>query len=274
MTLKILTINAAQFPFGIGIGDRYERIRKLSREIRRLSPDIICLQEMWWSKTRALLGECLREDYLYKYSDVSWGKFGLGLASGLMIISRYPIIKSDLHHFVNYRGPEHFAKKGVIGIRIKYGNVDWDIFTTHLQAGAGCELFRLYDRDLPATNIISGLEMKEINFFIKNFSNDSNPKILAGDFNINNDDIDEMNVAKSSFEYVYDPYVPPNGIYEGTTWKGDQQSTSHVDHIWCLDRNITGNSQVILDIDSTISDHLGVIATLSYSNAINLNDVE
>lgn len=273
MSVKIFTNNTAQFPFPIGMGNRFHRIDLLAREIRRISPDIVCLQEMWARSARNRLARRLSFEYPFTYSDNSCGKFILGLASGLMILSKYPIVKSNLHHFKAYRGPEHFAKKGVIGVRINVNGTFWNIFTTHLQAGAGCDFFRWIDQDLPPTVIISGMEMAEIRDFIDRFMFDStdtlNLKMLTGDFNIglNDDDHEEMVRAIAAIGPMRETYIiPPNGVAEGTTWTDSGViSNSHVDYIWALNSLISGQSVVNDTISSSISDHLCVIGDFTVS---------
>lgn len=254
--LNVMTLNAAQFPWPLGLPHRSERLDKLINQIIKLNPDVIALQEMWNSTARETLRTSLLVLYPYSFSDETPGKFLIGMNSGLMILSHYPIRRTILHHFTVYRGDEHLAKKGVIGVEIQAEDNRFAVFTTHLQAGPGICVWSYIDRNALPTNIISTLQANEIKQTMDEF-NSPYPTLLVGDFNV------DANVKDVEYQQVMHNLGNPRDTYEGpaegTSWNNGVQSNSRVD--WILARNIIGHSSIRTDIGPDISDHLTVIGT-------------
>lgn len=261
MDISLLTINVAQFPAPLGIGNRELRIVQLAHCVKYIDADVVVCQEMWSNIIREQFYAIVREKYPYMYADYSWGKFLLGMHSGLMLISKHPIVRSDILHFQHYRGPEHFAKKGVLGVELQVGNGCVCVFTTHLQAGSGGPLFEWWDQNELPTNIISGLEASEIRKFIDEFAKDL-PSLLAGDFNI---DVNQS--PATEYENCVKALCNPRNTYEGephlgSTWDDNgQQSAERIDHIFALCDKITGGCLIIPTIGPMVSDHLAVLGT-------------
>ena len=259
MDITLLTINVAQFPPPLGISNREQRAIQLAHCINYIDADVVVCQEMWSNHVRNIFYTLVQEKYPYMYADNSWGKFLLGMHSGLMLISKYPIVRSGIHHFEHYRGPEHFAKKGVLGVELQVGNFCVCVFTTHLQAGSGGPLFEWWDKNELPTNIISGLEAREIRQFIDHFAGDI-PCLLAGDFNI-----DVNDSPPTEYENCLKALQNARNTYEGdsqlgSTWNDDgKQSSERIDHIFALSDKITGTCRIIPTITPAISDHLAVL---------------
>ena len=259
MDITLLTVNVAQFPPPLGISNRLERAQNLAHCINYIDADIVVMQEMWSNYIREVFYDIVKVKYPYKCDDKSWGKFILGMHSGLFLISKYPINRSDIHHFENYRGPEHFAKKGVLGAEIKVGDSSICVFTTHLQGGSGGALFKWWDSNKPPTNIISGMEVAEIKLFVDDFSKGL-PSLLAGDFNINANDN-----PPTEYQNCLNALICARDTYEGeshlgSTWCDDStQSRQRIDYIFALDNKISGGSMIIPTISSSITDHLAVL---------------
>ena len=57
MEFTCLSLNCAQFPFPLGIGDRENRLKLLAMYIKQINPDIIAFQEMWSNYLRAFFYE-------------------------------------------------------------------------------------------------------------------------------------------------------------------------------------------------------------------------
>ena len=257
--ISLLTINVAQFPPPLGIPNRTERMTQLAHCINYIDADVVCCQEMWSNYQRNNFYEIVKKKYPYMYADYSWGKFLFGMHSGLMIASKHPIVRSDIRHFQHFRGPEHFAKKGVLGVELQVGNQCVCIFTTHLQAGPGGDLFKWWDSNQLPTNIISGLEAREIKDFVDDFAGEV-PSLIAGDFNINANDnppTEYQNCMKALL-CARDTYHGEEHL--GSTWNDDgSQSGDRIDHIFAMSEKITGGCMIIPTIGAAITDHLAVL---------------
>lgn len=258
--LKIATINAAQFPWPLGLDERDKRLGKLIDILIGLNTDVVCLQEMWSLKRCRRLRESLKIMYPYSFIDERWGRYLIGLASGLMILSKHPIERKILKSYKMYRGDEHLAKKGCMGVEIKLGDKGISVFTTHLQAGPGIWLWKLFDWMKPPTNIISEIQCDEMYSHIIEF-NLKYPLVITGDFNVdaNESPNDEYMRCMRALRHPRDTYI---GERNGTTWKNGNESMSRIDYILC-DYGILGHSTIRRDVGPEVSDHLLVSADLN-----------
>ena len=88
--MKILSFNIACMPRIINFfGKPCDRIERLNKYIHRQRPDIFCLQEVFSTRTVKSIKEYFDDKYyIYSYNNTY-----IRLDSGLLIASKYPIIK-------------------------------------------------------------------------------------------------------------------------------------------------------------------------------------
>lgn len=130
--LTIFTLNTWCPPYA---QHRAERARAISREILRLAPDVVCLQEMFLSEPRQIVMAALASAYPHqRYFDSGW------IGSGLLIASRLPIVYSAFERYQMGGKPEDighgdfYAGKGIGMIRVRCGDAEIDIYNTHTHA--------------------------------------------------------------------------------------------------------------------------------------------
>jgi endonuclease/exonuclease/phosphatase family metal-dependent hydrolase len=140
-----------------------ERIRRIAKIVHTYKCDIICFQELWRESHKKEM--CKYFPNYFKYYHDQKGAFcGLGVDSGLLTLSTYPIQETRQLQFESKSWNEDiFAKKGVLEITIKHNNNFIKIMNTHLQGQVALD------------------QMNEIYEFMdtKNCQN-----ILCGDLNI------------------------------------------------------------------------------------------
>lgn len=126
--------------------------------------------------------------------------------SGLLILSKYPVLKSGSYTFT-HRGThmDAGASKGVIFALIKVGHANLLVFNTHLQATHSSSPHRVATSE--GRDNFESIRYKQI-LELKNFINKQRhvngrdvPWLLTGDFNI--DAISRPAVA-DEYGYVYD----------------------------------------------------------------------
>lgn len=106
-----------------------DRIPNYIAEFRSGTYDILCLQEVW-SGIRTtypdMLWEGLKDVYPYNVSTEPQPltALNLGLDSGLMILSKYPIESYDFHKFGNSSGIDGLSGKGAMTAHIKVPDDD------------------------------------------------------------------------------------------------------------------------------------------------------
>jgi sphingomyelin phosphodiesterase 2 len=130
--LTIFTLNTWCPPYA---QHRIERARAIGREILRLAPDVVCLQEMFLNEPRQIVMAALASAYPHqRYFDAGW------IGSGLLIASRVPIVYSAFERYRMGGKPEDighgdfYAGKGIGMIRLRCYDTEIDIYNTHTHA--------------------------------------------------------------------------------------------------------------------------------------------
>ncbi len=104
------------------------------------APHIFCLQEAFDRKAQQQLMTALKKKYPYMIAQAgARSPFSIGLNSGLMIFSQFPLEEVEYHHYDNALGlDEYIASKGFVTARAKMPDGSYyRLYTTHTQAGAG-----------------------------------------------------------------------------------------------------------------------------------------
>jgi endonuclease/exonuclease/phosphatase family metal-dependent hydrolase len=140
---------------------------------RRLSsPHASVLQSMFGSVTRTLYNilDAVRDDDQHAKPVEN---------SGLVVLSRYPIVQRDWLTYHHKGGIDAWASKGVLHVVVQRGNVAstnnvLDVFITHLQAGGTAQQHERL------------AQVSELAQFIRTFhdATPERPVLVMGDFNI------------------------------------------------------------------------------------------
>lgn len=238
-TIKIITYNIQKFPWSL----------KTVNEIKQLleQHDIILLQECY-SICCFSLQKNLPSYYIY--TDTLNGLKLLN--SGMVILSKFPIIDAFSIKFKNYNilTLDSLSSKGFIVAPILINNNIIYFINTHLQSTT----YKGYDMNavLQLYEIISYLKKNKLNF------------ILGGDFNI---DINDMKALLDDNQYkCYYPNKPT--IYINYI-NGHTQSHNAFNYEGCVfDYFITNISECNIDakiIHNKYSDHNAVSAIISFT---------
>jgi endonuclease/exonuclease/phosphatase family metal-dependent hydrolase len=149
------------------------RARAISREILRLAPDVVCLQEVFLASPRQIIRtETLRAYPHQLYFQSGW------IGSGLMILSRHPIVERRFERFrlggkpEDIRHGDYYARKGISVARIQFADAVVDVYNTHTHAQ--------YDDDEYAFYTLSNLWQAV--HFIRRFS-EGVRHVVVGDLN-------------------------------------------------------------------------------------------
>lgn len=259
---RVMTLNGAQLPFPIGMGDREERAKELALTVLGLPvlPDVICLQEIFTTAAFEKLEKKLKEAYPYQAHDKS--DVTIGVNSGLVVFSRYPIVQIFQHTYSQYRGIENFAAKGVLGVSLRYKKQSVLVFTTHLQTGGKWPLLDPIDQDKPNSDEIKLAQVQEAHDFIEGIAAQyaDAPVFFTGDFNIKSrsDLYPGMTKIMSNWR---DAHSESCSLVSGTTWGDEQDGTkgNRIDYIWVRSDKIQGNACITTAFNRKITDHLAVI---------------
>lgn len=130
-SLSIILWNVAMTPSpppNIGTRDSKSRAPKIAEILSRY--DIAIVNESFLY--RDLLFSLMKE-HPYVYTDPRiWYKV---FNSGVVIISKIPLINTTYKHYTKESNWDWFTSKGLIGCSFKFGTEVFDLYGTHMQAG-------------------------------------------------------------------------------------------------------------------------------------------
>ncbi|CAK4651731.1 hypothetical protein LEN26_020555 [Aphanomyces euteiches] len=180
--IRVLSLNVFMRPPGIQEphGDYKElRFEFLKRKV--LQYDVVLLQEMFVAasgRAARLISFARQNGLLYHAGSVYPTLMSSQLVDGgLLILSRFPIVKTAIHRFSTCCGSDALASKGVVYTQLQIvphnSRALLDVFTTHTQAGI---------RKLPTE--IRWRQIQELATFVRQHNQDGVPAILGGDFNL------------------------------------------------------------------------------------------
>lgn len=175
---SVMTHNMALLVFpGNYLGtNRDGAIVEIVARVRALVPDVVGLCEVFSDSERTRISNALRD--LYPYVREGPDEADLESDGGLLLLSRHSILTADAMIFRNCDGPDCFANKGMIHIRIQ--PISWptplDIFFSHAQ-------------DISTDDGVNTLysQLNAMNDFIASRGEPAVPKIIMGDLNIPGD---------------------------------------------------------------------------------------
>jgi endonuclease/exonuclease/phosphatase family metal-dependent hydrolase len=144
-SLRLLSYNIWGLP-GWMTGARSGRYPQIARELERLDPDIVLLQEAWTAEARKSAP-----------APGSWwiaraaGQDTFFQQSGLMTLSKFPIIGGEFHPFSQAALPDRWVNKGVLKTTISLpGGSILNVWNVHLQAGGADAIRRSQVQELVA----------------------------------------------------------------------------------------------------------------------------
>lgn len=143
--LKLVTYNIWGLPSWM-TGARPGRYTRIARELERLDPDLILLQEAWTAKARTAAP-----------ADGRWaiaraaGQHTFFQQSGLVTLSKFPVLSGRFYPFSRAAFPDKFVNTGVLKVTVKLpGDELLNLWNVHLQDEGSPTVRRTQIRELIA----------------------------------------------------------------------------------------------------------------------------
>ena len=279
--LAIVSYNVQVWPIyakagGITLNKPGQRVLDIAQKTQNY--DVVTMQEVFDAAHRNTLTHQLASTMPY-HTEPAFGNKPLG--SGVMIYSRWPIVKSETEVFENCGGIDCGASKGVTYAKLDKNGQMYHVFSTHLQAGSGIK--------------DSAVRMKQV-AQIKNFigrQNIANEEavIVTGDFNIDavacnqQGDCAEMNFLLKTLNASYQLHdnhkLLPYTVDGRFNWMSGNNKPAILDHILVLNEHkmpqqrhsrvlvLRGDDDPEMYTgspygDTDLSDHFSIEAELTY----------
>ena len=222
-------------------------IKNIIKQMRIIKSDIFCLQEAFDKKIRQKLIKEFK-NYNVAYEE---NKEPFKINSGLMVISKFPIIDYGFINFIESCGEDKFANKGFLYIVVKYKNSNTVIVNTHLNNPT--PLFSFFS---DSSDVLKN-QLSQLFHTIYLKFNLYNNIIVCGDFNTN--------------PYFIKNFLKTSLLKNKITIKGfSNQSTvideyDTIDHILILNKSAEHHTQNSVEYiyNSLCSDHFLIVKVLN-----------
>jgi endonuclease/exonuclease/phosphatase family metal-dependent hydrolase len=236
-------------------GARSGRYPRIARELERLDPDVILLQEAWTAKAR----KSAPAHSHWSIARAAW-QHSFFQQSGLMTLSRFPIIGGRFYPFSRAAFPDRLVNKGVLKVTVQVANgFVLNIWNVHLQDGGSPAVRQSQVRELLAR--VRAAEDGQI------------ADLVAGDFNCT-----PGSPLYRELAGVLGPSAQElSGNSPFVTWdglSGKPGAGETLDHIFVSRRapfqSVRASPQVAFSAvrrEDRLSDHFGIEAVLNLSAA-------
>ncbi len=170
-TLDLLTWNVFMRPRAYFWDNQTQRSEYIAEFLNKNQVDVVALQEVFGRKTARFFRKALQETYPYQYGP---GKVGfMKFNSGVMILSKYPMVEYTIKKYGNCNGIDCMAKKSAVFVTLEKNGKKFQVVGTHLQASKGY-----------ANALIRTAQMKTISKLANAYKIKDAPQIFMGDFNV------------------------------------------------------------------------------------------
>ena len=250
LSLKVVTYNIWGLPSWMTRA-RPGRYPQIARELERLDPDIILLQEAWTAKAR----KSAPANGCWAIARAA-GQHTFFQQSGLVTLSKCPIIAGEFYPFSRAAFPDRFVNKGALKVTVLLpGGRVLNVWNVHLQEGGSPEI-----RLSQARELVSRVQAAE---------DGQIADLVGGDFNCAPDSPLGRELAISLGPSVQqlgglDPFVTWDGL-SARPGAGEM-----IDHIFIRERSAFQNLQALprvvfaaTNLEQRLSDHLGVEAVVN-----------
>jgi endonuclease/exonuclease/phosphatase family metal-dependent hydrolase len=252
--LKLVTYNIWGLPSWM-TGARAGRYSPIARELKRLDPDVVLLQEAWTTEAR----RAAPADGRWAVARAA-GQHTFFQQSGLVTLSKYPILGGEFYPFSRAAWLDRFVNKGALKVTVQLpGKQVLNVWNVHLQEGGSAEVRRSQIRELVAH--VRGAEDGQI------------ADLVGGDFN--------CTPQSPCYRELADALGPsvrqPGGADPFVTWDGLSSKPSAgetIDYVFIQPRTTCKTLQAVAHVAFTapgrelrLSDHLGIEAQVDLSPA-------
>jgi endonuclease/exonuclease/phosphatase family metal-dependent hydrolase len=135
MPIRVVTLNVWALPFGLSRFNT-KRLKLIGERLNQLDADVCAFQEAWTSQARKeLISAGKRAGY-----DFSWHRKSIRNGSGLLLLSRWPIVATQFHPFTlsglaqNLHHGDWWSGKGIAVHQLRHPEGEFVILNTHLLA--------------------------------------------------------------------------------------------------------------------------------------------
>ena len=169
------------------IHDDEQRLAALDLALSHCGADIVCLQELWSDSYKGRLTRTLSHIYPYSYYQPFGDYVHLSvkqIGSGLLLLSKHPVVNANFTAFARLSGEDKFADKGVMCALVNVAGPDGlyplVVVSTHTQAGTGEAAVQARSDNI--NDIVGALNRFKFSLPVADASR--LPQVITGDLNV------------------------------------------------------------------------------------------
>ncbi len=245
LDIALVTYNIWGLPGWLN-GASPRRYNRIAQELQRQDPDFIFLQEVWFGRAYEALPKGGTWSVAYAPRHPWFCR-----PSGLVALSRFPILSGEFHQFRSQAWPDSLVQKGALKITVDLGEGRrLNLWNVHLQAGS--------------KRRVRNRQIVELSEWVHQAKDDQIADVIAGDFNCTPDSQQYRQLAQllgpDAQTFSHQQHFP---TYDGLSPNPDRAQT--VDYVFIRLRapvlSIRANPQVTFNADwraNRLSDHMGI----------------
>jgi len=257
VSVRLVTYNIWGLPLWM-TGARSGRYQQIAKELARLDPDIILLQEAWTKAAR----KSIPTEGHWSIARAA-GQHTFFQQNGLVTLSRFPIVGGRFYPFSRAAYPDKFVNKGVLKVTVRLPNRSLvNIWNVHLQDGGAPEIRISQAHELEAHVLAA--------------EDGQTADLVGGDFN----SIPDSAIYRELQSNIGPSISQLSGEHPFVTWDGlssNPGAGQTVDHIFVRQSancQLAGANQDRAFEAKTpaqrLSDHFGIAAELTLNRVDNL----
>jgi len=254
INLHCVTYNIWGLPSWI-TGAPTGRYARIERELERLDPDIILLQEAWTNHAR----RAVPTNGFWAIARAA-GQQTLFQQDGLVTLSKFPIVGGEFYPFSRAAFPDRLVNKGVLKVTVQIPNGRLlNIWNVHMQDGGA--------------TAVRGSQVRELIARVQATDNGQIADLVGGDFNCTPGSA----LCKELARGLGPTLQQLSGGERFTTWDGLSKKPGTgqmIDYIFLRERTTFNNLQASQHVAFTsekleerLSDHFGIEAEVKLTPA-------
>jgi endonuclease/exonuclease/phosphatase family metal-dependent hydrolase len=237
------------------------RYQKIAYAVEGLKSDVVLYQEVWTKQSFSELSGPARGSGCRWWTASARNRGSFLGQNGLLTLSKYPIVGSEVRHFHEAQLPDSLMHKGALKTTIELPSGQRvNVWNVHLQDG-----------DCPE---LRSKQVHELARWIRRSEDGQIADIVGGDFNFTADSTEFADlvaaIGPSVHQIAGEAPVP--------TWDGlrsTPQGGEVLDHVFirrrAIDQSVHATPERVLAASRTqdrLSDHMGVKVSLSFAPAV------
>ncbi len=249
MNLTVLTFNVWGLPSWMNHAPK-ARYARIARDLERLRPDLVLLQEVW-TKSAAAVAPTNAGWLVAQARPANFFR-----RNGLMVLSRLPISGGEFHPFSKAAFPDSMVRKGALKVTVEApGGHRLNVWNVHLQS------------DAPQVRL---LQIEQLAAWVRDADDGQTADVVGGDFNSTPDSPEfkllSLELGQTVHEIAHLAFLP---TYDGLS--PDPKMAQTIDYLFIRPRTSIDKLQAAPAITFTnanprqrFSDHVALETALRF----------